>query len=101
MKRHTIDLFEGLPERCTDDEECRRLLITFLERLRTIKKPLYAPLVKDGGRYQFIHEFYYELLYRNYARAYETLRYMDGFINLCSSEMVDILSTTISSLTEE
>ncbi len=101
MKRHKADLFEGLPEHCTDDEECRRLLITVLERLKSIKKPLFDPSAKDGGRYQFIQEFYYELLYRNYARAYETLIYMDNFINLYSSEMVDILMTTISSLVEE
>ncbi len=101
MKRREVDLFDGLPRYCNDDKEGKRLLITVHKRLTSIDKTIYNPSKRDGSRYYFIFDFYKELRYGNYQRAYGTLRYMSGIMNLCSSEIIEILSTTIGAMTEE
>ena len=99
MKRNNADLFRGLQENF-DQKQSRLCLKKIAQRMKNISKPKYSFSLGNFGIYQ-IAELYYELKSENFVKAYERLRYMNGFMDLCSSEITAILVPTIMFFTED
>ena len=95
----SADLFRNLSEH-SDQEQSRQSLKTVAQRMKSIQKPQYSSSLGCSGMYQ-IAALYRELKSGNFAGAYSRLRYMNGLMDLCGSEITAILIPTITAFTED
>lgn len=99
MKNNTC-LFRAMPIHCTDNHQCRKMLVTATLRLQKTRRTKYGGQLNEQIILQ-IMKLHRELCSGDYVGAYARLRHIGVNVDLCSNEMRAILIPTLKCIMED